>query len=43
MVFLDVVLLKNIQGMLAESGARQAAIVDELMFDTEATEQEFFK
>ena len=33
----------NIQGMLAESGARQAAIVDKLMFDTEATEQEFFQ
>ena len=34
---------KNIQGMLAESGALQAAIVDKLMFDTEATDQEFFK
>ena len=34
---------KNIQGMLAESGARQAAIVDKLMFDTEASEQELFK
>jgi len=33
----------NIQGMLAESGANQAAIVDKLMFDTEATEQEFFQ
>mgnify|MGYP003135248801 CR=1 FL=1 len=33
----------NIQGILAESGARQAAIVDKLMFDTEATEQEFFQ
>ena len=33
----------NIQGMLAESGARQAAIVDKLMFDTEASEQELFK
>jgi hypothetical protein len=34
---------RNIQGILAESGARQAAIVDKLMFDTEATEQEFFQ
>ena len=34
---------RNIQGMLAESGARQAAIVDKLMFDTEATDQELFK
>ena len=29
--------------MLAESGARQAAIVDKFLFDTEATDQEFFK
>lgn len=34
---------RNIQGILAESGARQAAIVDKLMFDTEASEQELFK
>ena len=34
---------RNIQGMLAESGARQAAIVDKFLFDTEATDQEFFK
>ena len=34
---------RNIQGMLAESGARQAAIVDKLMFDTEASDQELFK
>ena len=33
---------RNIQGMLAESGARKAAIVDKLLFDTEATDQEFF-
>ena len=34
---------RNIQGMLAESGARQTAIVDKLMFDTEASDQELFK
>lgn len=34
---------RNVQGILAESGARQAAIVDKLMFDIEASEQEFFK
>ena len=34
---------KNIQGMLAESGARQATIVDKLMFDSEASDQELFK
>lgn len=34
---------KNVQGMLAESGANQTAIVDKLMFDFEATDQEFFK
>ena len=34
---------KNVQGMLAESGANQTAIVDKLMFDLEATDQEFFK
>jgi hypothetical protein len=34
---------KNVQGMLAESGANQTAVVDKLMFDLEATDQEFFK
>ncbi len=34
---------KNIQGLLAESGARQAAIIDEFMFNTEATEQDFMR
>ena len=34
---------RNVQGILAESGARQASIVDKLMFDTEASEQELFK
>lgn len=34
---------RNVQGLLAESGARQAAIVDKLMFDTEASDQELFK
>lgn len=34
---------KNVQGLLAESGARQAAIIDELMFNTEANEQQLFK
>ena len=34
---------RNVQGILAESGARQAAIVDKLMFDTEASDQELFK
>ena len=33
----------NVQGILAESGARQAAIVDKLMFDTEASDQELFR
>lgn len=33
----------NVQGMLAEAGARQAAIIDELMFNTEATDQQLFK
>ena len=32
-----------IQGELAESGARQAAIVEQFMFNTEATDQEFLK
>ena len=34
---------RNVQGILAESGARQTSIVDKLMFDTEASEQELFK
>lgn len=34
---------KNIQGMLAESGAMQRSIVDKLMFDLEATDQDLFK
>lgn len=34
---------KNVQGMLAESGAMQRSIVDKLMFDTEATDQELFQ
>jgi hypothetical protein len=34
---------RNVQGILAESGARQAAIVDKLMFDMEASDQELFK
>ena len=34
---------RNVQGILAESGARQASIVNKLMFDTEASEQELFK
>ena len=34
---------RNIQGMLAESRARKDAIVNKLLFDTEATDQEFFK
>ena len=32
----------NIQGMLAESGANQRNIVDTLMFDLEASDQELF-
>lgn len=32
---------KNVQGILAETGARQAAIIDELMFNTEGTAVEF--
>ncbi len=34
---------KNIQGLLAESRARQDAIVDKLMFDFEASDQDLFK
>ncbi len=34
---------RNIQGLLAESRARQDAIVDKLMFDFEASDQELFK
>jgi hypothetical protein len=33
---------KNVQGILAETGARQAAIIDQLMFDTEASEFKLF-
>lgn len=34
---------KNIQGILAETGARQATIIDQLMFNTEANDQELFR
>ena len=34
---------KTVQGILAETGARQAAIIDQLMFNTEAGDQELFK
>jgi len=34
---------KNVQGILAETGARQAAIIDQLMFSTEATDQELYR
>jgi hypothetical protein len=34
---------KQIQGMLAESGARQAAIIDEFMFNTEAVDTDFIR
>lgn len=34
---------RNIQGMVAEAGARQAAIIDELMYNTEATDQQLYK
>lgn len=34
---------KQIQGMLAESGARQAAIIDELMFNAEAVDTDFLR
>ena len=34
---------RNVQGILAESGARQASIVEKFMFDTEASDLELFK
>jgi len=34
---------KQIQGMIAESGARQAAIIDELMFNAEAVDTDFMR
>ena len=34
---------KQIQGLMAESGARQAAIIDELMFNTEGTDIDFLR
>ena len=34
---------KNVQGLIAESGARQAAIIDEFMYNTEATDQDFMR
>lgn len=34
---------KDVQGMMAEAGARQAAIIDKLMFDVEATDQDLFR
>ena len=34
---------KNVQGLLAESGARQAAIIDELMFNTEGVNTDFIR
>lgn len=34
---------KNIQGIVAETGARQAAIIDELMFNQENTSADFVK
>ena len=33
---------RNVQGILAESGLNQAAVVDKLMHDLEATDQELF-
>lgn len=33
---------KSVQGILAETGARQGAIIDEFMFNTEAAETDFF-
>jgi hypothetical protein len=33
----------NVRGILAETGARQAAIIDQLMFSTEANDQELFR
>jgi len=34
---------QNVQGIVAEAGARQAAIVDKLMFDLEATDQDLYR
>lgn len=34
---------KNVQGLLAESGARQAAIIDELMYNTEGIDLDFIR
>lgn len=34
---------KDVQGLMAEAGARQAAIIDKLMFDVEATDQDLFR
>lgn len=34
---------KSVQGLVAESGARQANIIDEFMFNTEATTQDFIR
>ena len=34
---------KDVQGIVAEAGARQAAIVDKLMFDLEATDQDLYR
>ena len=33
---------RNIQGIVAEAGARQASIIDELMYNTEATDQQLY-
>jgi len=34
---------RNIQGMVAEAGARQGAIIDELMFNLEGTDMDFLR
>lgn len=34
---------KDVQGMLAEAGARQALIIDQLMFNTEANDQQLYR
>ena len=34
---------KNVQGILAETGARQAAIIDELMFNTQGIDMDFLR
>jgi len=34
---------RNIQGIVAEAGARQAAIIDDLMYNLEATDQQLYK